>query len=275
MRQALDQIGAAIPFRAPGGVGPVAAAMKEQQFPAGDDKTLIERKAELVGAGRGVNRRPRHQIGVERPVVVVGDIGEMIVGKGRIELLAVAVDAIAHGAAKGLFRPLADPGLGVGCDVRRIDRAERRRHRDAAGKRLAAARRVTIAAIADRGENAAPSHQRRIERPRRRRSDGGDRRPPGHRECRADGGHQHAGDDACDHARRRGHRFGLPLPWSIGDSCLTQIRRDRSPRAADHRQLTAPTVSRWLRPCANCRSRRASTAFGRLNFRLKRDPILP
>ena len=46
MRQPLDEVGAAIPFRAPGAIRPVCPAAEEQQFPACDDEALIERTIE-------------------------------------------------------------------------------------------------------------------------------------------------------------------------------------------------------------------------------------
>src|ERR1700740_2285647 len=100
MRQSFDEIGAAIPFGALAAVGPVSAAVKEQQLPARDHKALIERKAKLVVAGWRADRLSRHQISIERLVVFVSHIGEVIVGKRRIKMLAVAIDARAHGAAE-------------------------------------------------------------------------------------------------------------------------------------------------------------------------------
>ena len=152
MGQSLDQIGAAVPFRGFRGVGLIAPVAQEQQLPAGDHGALIERKRQLVRAGRRMNRRPRHQIRIERAVVFVGNMGEVVIREGRIEMLAIPIDARLHGAAERGFRPAADPGLGIGRDVRGIDRAERRRHRKPAGEILAVAHRMTVVAIADRGK---------------------------------------------------------------------------------------------------------------------------
>ena len=127
MRQPLDQISAPIPFRAARRVRLIGAGAKKQQFPTGNDEALIEREWKLVGWRGGVNRLPRHQIGIERAVVFIADVGEVIVGKGRIEMLADAVDARAHGATERSLRPAPDPGLRIGRDVGRIDRAEWRR----------------------------------------------------------------------------------------------------------------------------------------------------
>jgi hypothetical protein len=38
-------------------------------------------------------RLARHQVGVEGAVVLVADIGEVIIGKGRIEVSPFAIDA--------------------------------------------------------------------------------------------------------------------------------------------------------------------------------------
>ena len=163
MCQSLDQIGAAVPFRAFRAVGTIGAMAQEQQLPARDDDALIERKRQLVVAGRLANRPPRHEIRIERAVVFVGNIGEMIIGKGRIEMPAVAVDARLHGAAERGFRPAADPGLGFRRDVRGIDGAERRRYGKAAGKILAAAHRMAVVAVADRRKVAPALDQRTVE----------------------------------------------------------------------------------------------------------------
>src|SRR6266516_5655321 len=48
MRQPFDKVGAAIPFRTVRAVRAVATVAKEQQFPASDHKSLIERKGKLV-----------------------------------------------------------------------------------------------------------------------------------------------------------------------------------------------------------------------------------
>src|SRR5229473_8063913 len=64
MRQSLDEIGAAIPLRAPGTVWLIAVAAKKQQFPAGDNRPLVEREGKLVRARRRMNRLSRHQEGI-------------------------------------------------------------------------------------------------------------------------------------------------------------------------------------------------------------------
>jgi hypothetical protein len=200
VRQPFDQIGAAIPFRALRRVRLIGAATKEQQLPAGDDKPLIERKRKLVRAGRRMNGLPCHQVRVERLVIFVGHIGEVIVGKCRIQVLPVAIDSRPHGTTKGGFRPPADPGLGIRCNIGGKDRAERRRHRKSTGKVLAAAHGMAIVAIADRGQLAASLDQGGIERLRRGRIDRSDRRPPPDRKGRNPARNQERRDNATDNS---------------------------------------------------------------------------
>src|SRR5439155_11809024 len=141
----------------------------------------------------------------------VGNMGEVIVGKSRIEMRSIPVDARLHGAAERGFRPPSDAGLRVGRDVRGIDDAEWRRHRKTAGKILAAAYRVTVVAVADCRQIAAPLDQRAVKRLRRRRLDRRDRRPPYDRDGRDRADDRGYGDDAPDHPRRCHGRSHLDL----------------------------------------------------------------
>ncbi len=93
MRQALDQIGAAIPFRALCRIRLVGPAMQEQQLPTRDHDPLVEGKRELVLTRGRMYRLARHQVGVERAIVLVADIGEVIVGESRIKMPPFAIDA--------------------------------------------------------------------------------------------------------------------------------------------------------------------------------------
>ena len=127
MRQSLDQIAAAIPFRGLGGVGLAAAWRRNNSFQPAITKRRFNGNDNWL-CGRRADRLPRHQKGIKRVVVLVGDVGEMIIRKGRIEMLAVAIDAGAHRAAECRLRPAADAGVGVGRDVGGIDGAERCRH---------------------------------------------------------------------------------------------------------------------------------------------------
>src|SRR6202041_1435582 len=98
MGQTVDEISASVPLRTLRAVGLVGPAFQEKQLPAGDGETLIERKREIVGRSGVANGGPRHQERIKRAVVLVVDVGEMVVGKGRVEMLPGAVDTLAHGA---------------------------------------------------------------------------------------------------------------------------------------------------------------------------------
>ena len=181
MRQPLDQVGATIPFRTLRAVRLVGFTVKEQKLPTRDHKPLVEWKGKPVLARRRLHRLPRHQVSVERAVVLIADIGEVIVGECRIEMPALAIDARAHGAAEGRFRPPADPGFRIRRDIGRVDRAERRRHRKPAGEILEPAHGMAIVAIADRRQFATALDQIGIEGLRRQRIDRRHRGPPPNR----------------------------------------------------------------------------------------------
>ncbi len=141
----------------------------------------------LSGNGRrvpaipGVDRRARHEIGIERLHVVVGKLGEMIVGQTPGRAASRACDAFPHGARKGSLGPGADAGLGIRCDVARVNHAEGRCHGIAAGEFLSAFGGVTLRAIAAAGECCALRDQGRRETCRRRRCDRRNHWPP--RQC--------------------------------------------------------------------------------------------
>jgi hypothetical protein len=81
----------------------------------------------------------------------------------------MAADAVVHHAVELRVGHLADAGLFVGRDVGRVDLAEGRIHRQAAGHRLAARRGVTGYAVPGGGEVFALGDQRRLILGRRRR----------------------------------------------------------------------------------------------------------
>jgi len=71
-------------------------------------------------------------------------------------MVAVAMDALAHGALKGGIGPVADAGLGIGRDVGRVDRAERRLEGSASGIDGATIGiGVAHRAVAERGKSLA------------------------------------------------------------------------------------------------------------------------
>jgi hypothetical protein len=182
MAETLGEIGAAIPFFALRRVGLIRALLQEQHVPGGHQRADVQREDEIVARRRRLDRLACHQIGIERLVVVVGDQGEMIIGKSRIEMRAVAIGAFAHGALEGLDAPVADAGLLIRRDVGRIDRAERRGHRETAGEGLAAGRSVAGDAVADGGELRPVFHGFGIEAAGIGPRDAWDLRLPGQRD---------------------------------------------------------------------------------------------
>jgi hypothetical protein len=208
MRQPFDQIGPAVPFGALAGIGPIGVATKEKQFPPGNREPLVERERKLVFACRRADGLPRHQERIERPVILVADIGEVVVWECRIKVLAFTVDAGAHRAPKRGFRPSPDSRLRIRRDVRGEDGAERGRHRQTAGKVLSPAHGMAIVAIADRCQVAASLDEGSVESQRPGRLDRGNRRAPHDRKGRS-AAKQHDGDDAGDNSGRSRHPFPL------------------------------------------------------------------
>src|SRR5271154_1448283 len=86
MGQTFDQIGAPVPLRSLCAVRLVGPAFQKKQLPTGNGETLIERKSEIVGMGRRSDGGPRHQERIQRAIVLVIYIGEMVVREGRIEM---------------------------------------------------------------------------------------------------------------------------------------------------------------------------------------------
>src|SRR5258707_12016412 len=56
---------------------------EEQQSPSGLQVTDVERKREAILLRRGADRQARHEKGVERLDVVIGEPGEVVVRKRR------------------------------------------------------------------------------------------------------------------------------------------------------------------------------------------------
>ena len=85
MRGALDEIGTSIPFR-------------------------VLRRITIVWAAGDHER-------IERVNIVVGKMSKMVVGKCRIKVAPFAVDAVAQGTAECFFRPTANPGFCIRCNI--------------------------------------------------------------------------------------------------------------------------------------------------------------
>lgn len=137
MAQTLGEIGTAVPCFALAGDRPIATLVHKQQLPAGLQGTDVERERQSILLRRRAHRLPRHEEGIERPHILVGDLGEVVVGECGIKMRTIAGDAFVHGPHECRLGPAADSAIRVGRDVGRIDDAERGRHSIAAGIGLA------------------------------------------------------------------------------------------------------------------------------------------
>ena len=136
-------------------VGLIRAFAQEQHVPERDQRPEVQRKDQVVGGRRRMYRLTRHQVRIRGSDVVVRHLREMDVRKRRVQRLAVTPDAGAQCTGERVARPAADAGFRIRRDVGRIDRAERRRERQAARERLAVLRRVTYDAVAQRDDARA------------------------------------------------------------------------------------------------------------------------
>ncbi len=121
-----DEIAASVPGRALALVRFEQAGLEIHGVPEPHQAAIAERPAQLrrlVAAGDGCERA---EIGADRQRVALRHPREVGIGKRRVIVRAIGRDAIAQGAGEIGIRPGADPGVAVGRQVRRIDRAERR-----------------------------------------------------------------------------------------------------------------------------------------------------
>src|SRR3984885_10332402 len=86
MSQSFDQIAAAIPFYALAGVVFQAGLAKKQNFPSGDDRAEAEWKRKLICRDNVADRRYAHQERIQGVNIFICRLGEMIIGKCRVEL---------------------------------------------------------------------------------------------------------------------------------------------------------------------------------------------
>ena len=147
--------------------------MEVERLPRTDRRAKVRGKRERIARILRTHRIARHHERIERLDVLVGNLGEVIVWKGRIQLAPTAVDALVHRASELRLGPLADAGVDVGRDVRRVDDAKRRRQRSPSGVGLTAFRRVAGRAVADRRQVRAFGDQRGVERRTVEREGGG------------------------------------------------------------------------------------------------------
>ena len=160
MAEAFDQIGAAVPLRRFGRIGLVLALVEEQRAPSEDQRAVVEGKLQIVRTVDLLHRRDRAQIGEDRVAVLARDLGVGGKRHRRIDQPAVGEAPVMHHLVELVGRPLADAGLRIGRDVGGVERAERRLHRQAAGKGLAFARGVAGDAVAGAGQVFALGDQR-------------------------------------------------------------------------------------------------------------------
>ena len=161
MAEAFDQIGAAVPLRRFGRIGLVLAFLEEQRAPAEDQRAVVEGKVQIVRPVDLLHRRDRAQIGIDRVAVLARHLGVGGERHRRIDQPAVGETPVMHHLVELVGRPHPDAGLRIGRDVGGVERAERRLHRQAAGKGLAFARGVAGDAVAGAREVFALGKQRR------------------------------------------------------------------------------------------------------------------
>src|SRR5262249_37224230 len=140
--KSFDQISATVPISALGGLRLEFIMTQVKQLPARQYGSPVEREWQIVGLGFRRDRRARHQERVERVRIRIVDIDEVVVGKNRIEVMTIAGNTGTQGTSERVFRPSADAGRGIRCDVGRVDRPERRRQSPPSSVELAARRRV-------------------------------------------------------------------------------------------------------------------------------------
>src|SRR5260363_96880 len=148
MSQPFNEISAAIPLRGLRWVGPEFAVGKKQQTPANQQGAEAERKLHFVGAVGLVNGCLGTQVGINRVRISARNAGITWKWKGWIEKTAIFTAPGVHRPVKIFSAPCANAGLIIWRDVRRIQGAEWRWHRQSAGERLAAARGMACNAIA-------------------------------------------------------------------------------------------------------------------------------
>ena len=152
------------------GIRLVLARLEVQRAPADQQVALVVGKLERVRLVLLLHRRDGLDVTVDRVRVRARDLRVARVRKRGIQERAVLRLAFVHRAVEIVRASTCrSPCLVVRRDVGRVQRAERRRHLEAARERLAAARRVACDAIAGAREVLAVGlrgHARRAGRPR-------------------------------------------------------------------------------------------------------------
>src|SRR3984893_15896681 len=156
MSWSLDQIAAAIPFYALAGVSFQAGLAKKQNFPSGNNRAEAEWKRKLICRDNVAGRRYAHQERIQGVNIFICRLGEMIIGKCRVELPSFAIDALMHGATERLFRPSPDPCFKVRRQIAGVDRSKWRRQCPATCIGHPGIFCMAIAAVANGCEFSAP-----------------------------------------------------------------------------------------------------------------------
>ena len=126
VRRGVHQIGAAVPRRRLRGVGTEGLFVEEQKLPPADEAADVERERHLMGGGTALRGRQRAQISEEIARVVEAHMRVSGVGKGWVIMLPAGRGALGHGGDELGLGPAADAVIGIGRDVGRIERPERR-----------------------------------------------------------------------------------------------------------------------------------------------------
>src|SRR5262245_41498319 len=135
--QALDEVCAAVPFGALVGVGLEYPLPEIERAPSREERPPVVWKAHLVRPVLLRHRRERLQIRVHRVGVLARHLGVGPIWKGGIEERAVLRLAVVQRVPEIVGRPRAESGLGIGRDVRAVERPVRSGDGAAAGVGLA------------------------------------------------------------------------------------------------------------------------------------------
>jgi hypothetical protein len=117
MAQPEREVSAAVPLGALAGDWFKAAGPEEQNLPTFLEGADAEREGNRARQRGGPDRRPGHQVSIQRLYVVIPNLGEMIVWECGKKVRSIAGDTLMHRAGECLQRPLADAGFGLGRDV--------------------------------------------------------------------------------------------------------------------------------------------------------------
>jgi nicotinate-nucleotide adenylyltransferase len=158
-----------------------------------------------------LNGKPAgHEKAINGADIFARHLGEVVIGKGGIEQIALAIDALAQRACEGLLAPGADSGLHIRRDIGRINHAKGRFQRPPAGQGLAARFGVADGAIAESRQLLAARHFGRRQRARRRgeRRQFGVRAGPNQYAPRAQRDDRDGGKNPGQHAHHNSPRHG-------------------------------------------------------------------